>query len=245
MPDDSAVDYGTEYIDATDYKKLVTKINNLYDVAFDLTTKSLATRKLRYVELDLEVERKAGRLAPDEIYTPIHVIDTNIRREQSQYVQYVTQSPRAVILKDRDDPANDLSLLEVDLTEKLRFDGWQLATYANIDGFQSYGYGVMETIMDQNNPGEIGREYVQFGDFSFIADTRDLQKCEMIGRAYYFTKTKLKHLTSIDNKEDRWDKDQTEKLLKAEPNDEQSQIYSGTTTINRSLYKVFKIMFRV
>ena len=245
MPDDSAVDYGTEYIDATDYKKLVTKINNLYDVAFDLTAKSLATRKLRYVELDLEVERKAGRLAPDEIYTPIHVIDTNIRREQSQYVQYVTQSPRAVILKDRDDPANDLSLLEVDLTEKLRFDGWQLATYANIDGFQSYGYGVMETIMDQNNPGEIGREYVQFGDFSFIADTRDLQKCEMIGRAYYFTKTKLHNLTNRGLPDDRWDRDQTEKLLKAEPNDEQSQIYSGTTTINRSLYKVFKIMFRV
>ena len=176
MPDTS-----TEYINSTDYKKLERKIVNLKDVTFDLTSKLLASRKLRYAEVDIEIERKGGRIAPDELYVPLHIIDTNIRREQSSYVQYITQSPRAVILKDRSDPAFDLSLLEVDLTEKLRFDGWQLSMYANIDGFQANGYGVMETVQDLNNPGELGREYVQYGDFAFIADTRDLQKCEMIG----------------------------------------------------------------
>ncbi len=244
MPD-ALSDKNLEYIDSTNYQKLVSKINNLKDVAFDLTSKVLASRKQRYCEIDLEVERKAGRIAPDEIYVPIHIIDTNIRREQSSYVQYITQSPRAVILKDRDDPSFDLSLLEVDLTEKLRFDGWQLSTYANIDGFQAMGYGIMETVMDQNNPGELGREYVQYGDFSFIADTRDIQKCEMVGRAYYMTKTKLYDLINRGLPDDRWDRDEVNKLLKSEPNDEQAQIYSGTTTINRSLYKVMKVMFRV
>ena len=242
---DGSYNKDTQYIGTNDYKKLVSKINNLSDVAFDLTAKSLASRKLRYAEIDIEVERKAGKIAPDEIYVPTHIIDTNIRREQSSYIQYITQSPRAVILKDRVDPAFDLSLLEVDLTEKLRFDGWQLSSYANIDGFQANGYGIMETVQDQNNPGQLGREYVQYGDFAFIADTRDLQKCEMIGRAYYFTKTKLKSLMEAEGDEEKWDKEQCEKLLKAEPNDEQSQVYSGTTTINRSLYKVFKIMYRV
>src|ERR1017187_1098615 len=127
-----STDKNVEYINSTDYKKLVSKINNLKDIAFDLTAKSLASRKLRYSEIDIEVERKAGRIAPDEMYVPTHIIDTNIRREQSAYVQYITQSPRAVILKDRVDPAFDLSLLEVDLTEKLRFDGWQMSSYANI-----------------------------------------------------------------------------------------------------------------
>jgi len=242
---DGSYNKDTQYIGTNDYKKLVSKINNLSDVAFDLTAKSLASRKLRYAEIDIEVERKAGRIAPDEIFVPTHIIDTNIRREQSSYIQYITQSPRAVILKDRVEPAFDLSLLEVDLTEKLRFDGWQLSSYANIDGFQANGYGIMETVQDQNNPGQLGREYVQYGDFAFIADTRDLQKCEMIGRAYYFTKTKLKSLMEAEGDEEKWDAEQCEKLLKAEPNDEQSQVYSGTTTINRSLYKVFKIMYRV
>ena len=244
MPDLSA-DKNLEYINSTDYKKLVSKVNNLKDVAFDLTAKSLASRKLRYAEVDVELERKAGKIAPDEMYVPTHIIDTNIRREQSSYIQYITQSPRAVILKDKVDPSVDLSLLEVDLTEKLRFDGWQLSMYANIDGFQANGYGVMETVQDLNNPGELGREYVSYGDFSFIADTRDLQKTEMVGRSYYFTKTKLDSLSNSGNDEEKWNKEQVSKLLKSEPNDEQAQTYSGTTTINRSLYKVMKVMFRV
>ena len=234
-----------EYIDTTDYEKLVGKINNLKDVSFDLTNKSLASRKLRYAEIDLEVERKAGRIAPDELYVPQHIIDTNIRREQSSYIQFITQSPRAVILKDQQEPSLDLSLLEVDLTEKLRFPGWQPPAYSCIDGFQANGYGIMETVQALDNPGEIGREYVQFGDFSFIADTRDLQKAEMLARAYYFTRTKLISLTKLENEEDRWDKDQVDKITSSEPNDEQAQIYSGTTTVNRSLYKIMKIMFRV
>ena len=237
-------DTNIDYINSTDYTKLISKINNLRDIAFDLTAKSLASRKLRYAEVDIEVERKAGRIAPDEMYVPQHIIDTNIRREQSSYIQYITQSPRAVILKDRNDPSLDLSLLETDLTEKLRFDGWQLSSYANIDGFQANGYGVMETVQDLGNPGELGREYVQFGDFAFIADTRDLQKVEMVGRSYYFTKTKLLALTKGEDT-DKWSLDQVNKLLSSEPNDEQSQIYSGTTTINRSLYRVMKVMFRV
>jgi len=238
-------DIYTDYINSIDYKILVDKINNLKDICFDLTAKSLASRRLRYAEIDIEVERQAGRIAPDEMYVPQHIIDTNIRREQSSYIQYITQSPRAVILKDKQEASFDLSLLEVDLTEKLRWDGWQLPAYANIDGFQANGYGVCETIYDTNNPGNIGREYVQFGDFSFIADTRDLQKVEMLGRAYYFTRTKLKELISKDSENDKWDSAQVQKIIDSEPNDEQSNTYSGTTTINRSLFKILKVMFRV
>jgi hypothetical protein len=240
---DVSTDKSTEYINSTEYRKLASKINNLRDVAFDLTAKALASRKLRYADVDIEIERKSGRIAPDELYVPLHIIDTNIRREQSSYIQYVTQSPRAVILKDKQDPAFNLSLLETDLTEKLRFDEWHAGMYANIDGFQSNAYGIMETTQEQNNPGELGREYVQFGDFAFIADTRDLQKTEMVGRAYYFTKTKLNSL--VNSVDDPWDKEQVDKIITGEPNDEQSQIYSGTSTVNRSLYKIFKVMFRV
>ena len=241
MNDDTDI----EYINSTDYKKLSDKITNLKDISFDLTAKNLAARKLRYCEIDLEVERNAGHIAPDEIYVSVHVIDSNIRREQSSYIQYITQSPRAVILKDKEDAAMDLSLLENDLTTKLRFDGWQLSSYANIDGFQANGYGIMETVLDQNNPGEIGREYVQYGDFAFIADSRDIQKLEMTGRFYYFTRTKLKSLSELEDPDDRWDPEQVQKILNSKPNDEQQFIFSGTTTVSQSLYKVLKVMFRV
>ena len=45
--------------------------------------------------------------------------------------------------------------------------------------------------------------------------------------------------------EDNWNKEQVKKILDSEPNDEQANIFSGTVTINKSLYKILKVMFRV
>lgn len=235
-----ADDLHIAYIDSLDYKKWVSKINNLFDVSYDLTSKVLASRKLRYSEVDIEVERNAGKIAPDELYIPLHVIDTNIRREQASYIQFIAQSPRAVVLENEDDDSADMSLLEKDLTKKLRFKGWKKVEFACIDGFQANAYGIQEVVQDLDEPGDLSDEFVQFGDFAFVADTRDLQKCEIISRAYYFTRTQL---VDLKKKQD-WDTIQLDKIINAEPNDEQTNIYSGTVTINRSLYKIFKVMFR-
>jgi hypothetical protein len=235
-----ADDLHTAYIDSLDYKKWVSKINNLFDVSYDLTSKVLASRKLRYAEVDIEVERNAGKIAPDELYIPLHVIDTNIRREQASYVQFIAQSPRAVVLENETDDSADMSLLEKDLTKKLRFKGWKKVEFACIDGFQANAYGIQEVVQDLGEAGDLSDEYVQFGDFCFVADTRDLQKCEIIARAYFFTRTQLVDLKTKGG----WNSLQLDKIINAEPNDEQTNIYSGTVTINRSLYKIFKIMFR-
>ena len=104
-----------EYINTTEYSKLENKLTELKSILEDLTDKSIASRRLRFAEVDIEVEREAGRIQPDELYIPVHTIDTNIRREQSAYIQYLVQSPRAVITKDKFDPATDMSLLDSDL----------------------------------------------------------------------------------------------------------------------------------
>lgn len=206
----------------------------------DLALKSQDARRLRYADVDVEAERDAGRILPDELYVPQHLIDTNIRREQSPYVQYITQSPRAVILEDDLDPSINLALLERDLTKKIRFPSWQLSQFANIDGFQANGYGIMELVLDMNNPGELGTESVQYGDFSFISDTRDLQACEMVSRSYYFTKTRLLSLYGHGTDDD-FNREQVERVIGTAPKDD----YSTFDGKDRSLYKIDKVMFRV
>ena len=128
-----------DYINTLDYSKLEHKFTELKSILDDVTDKSVASRRLRYAEIDIEVEREAGRIQPDEMYIPVHTIETNIRREQTSYIQYITQSPRAVILEDAVSEVVDLSLLEKDLTKKLRYDGWQKPMFATIDGFQANG----------------------------------------------------------------------------------------------------------
>lgn len=243
MPDDKSL----AYINSENYEDWDAKLKELHTILEDNTNKSFASRKLRYAEVDIEAEREEGRLQPDELYIPQHIIDTNIRREQSPYVQFVSQSPRAVILEDTIDDTVDYSLLEKDLTKKLRFDGWELSMFANIDGFQANGYSVMEVVYDKTAPGGVIHESVQYGDFAFLTDTRDIQAVEMCSRAYYFTRTRLLALSGDPQnpQPENFDYDQTMLVINADPTSSNTGIPQEMDTHERSLYRVEKVMFRI
>ena len=100
MPNTNDIDY----INSTDYKKLENKIRDLVNRMDDLAIDNQVSRNMRYVEVDVEGERARGKLQPDELMIPLHIIDSNIRREQPSYVQYVTQSLRSNVLKDVETP---------------------------------------------------------------------------------------------------------------------------------------------
>lgn len=237
------MDKDTSYINSTDYTKLKPKLKDLVSVMDELTSKLVASRRLRYTEIDVEGERKAGRLQPDEMYIAQHLIDTNIRREQSSYVQYVTQPQRAVVMRDIMTPANETALIEQDVTQKLRFDGWQLSLYSCIDGMQQNGYGVMEVVQDQNQPGEVAHECVQLGDFGFISDTRDLQECELIARQYFFSRTKLLGLAADESS--GWSLVEVNKVIGSESAATDTADGSVVDAKDKSLYRIYKVMFRV
>lgn len=217
------------------FKEAKDKITKLAAVMDEQEQCVMNNRNLRYTNLDLEAERKAGRLAPDEMYIPQHIIDTNIRREQARYVSYITGSRRAMILSDVDNPANDASMLEVDITNKFRYDGWQVPLFRWVDGTQQNGYGVVELVMDATKPGHLKYQDVAYGDFGYSLDTRDIQSCEMVTRRYYFTKTQLLGMARPDTW--KFDLEQTKKVF-----------YTQDTGVNdykeQSLYKVEKVMFR-
>jgi len=237
-----------EYIDSTDFRTLEFRLTMLKEILDDNVSKLSAMRKLRYSEIDIEAEREKGRIQPDEIYVPQHIIDTNIRQEQAPYVQYIVQPLRSVICSDNVDPTIDLALLEQDLTKKLRYKGWEIPMFANIDAFQMNGRSVMQVVQDLRNPGGIGREMVSYADFAFINDTRNLQNAEIIAQSYYFTKTqlvKLKEPKPNSAPEDNWDPTQIDKILETEPSDTNINPDDYTEEKDRSLYRVQKIMFRV
>ena len=237
MPSDAS----TDYIDSLKYTDWQLKLKDLVAISNELESKVRASRRLRYSQVDVEGERKASRLAPDEVYIPLHLIDTNVRREQSSYIQYVTQSNRAVVLTNVNNPAISGSILERDVTNRLRFDGWQLSMYPMVDGFQQNGYGVMEVVHDQSKAGEVAHECVMFGDFGFINDTKDLQECEMVLRKYFYSKTKLKALGEIG----KFDAKQVKRITDGETSAQSSGSESVGDKKDKSLYRVYKVMFRV
>lgn len=237
---------GNEYINTIDYKDMEGKLKDLNSSMEDARAMLNVERKLRYSDINIEAERSSGKLQPDELLVCQHIIDSNIRREQSSYIQYVVQSPRAVILEDVDNPAADTAILEHDLTPKLRYTGWQLQMFPNIDGMQQSGFGIMEIVQDQSKAGELAHEFVQKCDFGVVADTKDLQEAELIGRNYYFSKTTI--LTKLCVPEELGGKgfslEQAKKLTDAPPQPTDANT-SSSDSRDKSLYCLKKVMFRV
>jgi len=194
-------------------------------------------RNLRYAEIDIEAERKAGRIAPDELYVPQHVIDANIRREQSVYVGYLTAPPRSLVLSNIQNPSTVTEPIERDITNRIRYDGWQMPLYRAVDSMQQNGYGVVEIVQDQSKPGHLVIQDVAYDDFGYCLDSKDIQSAEMITRQYHFTKTQLIALTKIKDPTKRFDIEQVERIVTAK--DREAEDYKET-----SLFKVEKVMFR-
>tara|TARA_R100001463_G_scaffold42336_1_gene88838 strand:- start:5246 stop:6937 length:1692 start_codon:yes stop_codon:yes gene_type:complete len=218
--------------DFTDYTDATTKIRELLDVVSDLETVADENRNSRKLDVNIEAERVDGYLEEDEFLVPAHIIDSNIRREQSKYVAYVTGSRRSAIFTSITEPTAATGALERDFTDKTRYAGWQIPLFKVIDGMQLHGYSIAEVQFDTDKPGHFSVDAVNFEDFGFPADTRDIQACEMIVHRHYFTALQLRET-------DDFNEEVVDILLGGNPDDD-----SGIASYNESLYQIEKIMFK-
>ena len=112
-----------KYNNYKNYQDASTNINKLASICDNQHTTAQDQRQQRRLNVDLDLERRDGYLAPDEIYIPTHIIDSNIRREQAKYVSYIVNSRRTVIFSSSTNPAFNTGPLERDFTERCRYDG--------------------------------------------------------------------------------------------------------------------------
>lgn len=230
------------YVNSTEYDKLSYKIKNLVSVMNTAMQRNIQSRRLRYIEIDIEAKRASGEIGADEVFVPQHIIDTNIRREQASYVQYLTQSQRACIFQCVDEVSLDTTLLEKDFTNRVRYNDWQIPMFANIDGFQQNGYSVLEMVFDPSKPGSLSYDDVTLGDFGVTVDAKEIQQQEMVCRNVYFTKTELLEM-SEPNSDWGFDRAQIDKVIAGHPNKPTDD--TTNSAADRSLYMLQKVMFRV
>jgi hypothetical protein len=216
--------------DLTKYEDAATPIQGLLSVIGTLETTALENRNSRKLDIDVDAERSDGHLDEDEFLVPAHIIDTNIRREQSKYVAYVTGSRRSAIFTSITEPTAATGELERDFTDKTRYSGWQVPLFKIIDGMQLHGYSIAEVQFDEDMPGHFAIEAVNYEDFGFPEDTRDVQACEMIVHRHYFTAIQL--LDMVEN--DDFNEDIIDRLVDDH----------GQAPEVESLYQVEKVLFK-
>ena len=216
--------------DLTKYEDAATPIQGLLNVIGTLESTASENRNSRKLDIDVDAERSGGHLDEDEFLVPAHIIDTNIRREQSKYVAYVTGSRRSAIFSSITEPTAATGELERDFTDKTRYSGWQVPLFKIIDGMQLHGYSIAEAQFDEDMPGHFAIEAVNYEDFGFPEDTRDIQACEMVVHRHYFTAVQLLDMVEDDD----FNEDIVDRLVGD----------SGQAPEVESLYQIEKVLFK-
>lgn len=178
------------------------KIRNLRDTWDARFSDAEIRRKKRYYDISTEEERVKKNIASDEFFVPVRKVDTNIRREGSKYIPYLTQSGRDVVIKSAADSSIDCTVIEKDFTNRVRYgtddaesDDWLSPILKWIDSAQTHALGFCELIFDTRYPGHFLVESIEYENLLFPLDTKTgIQTTPYLIRIVEFTREALADL---------------------------------------------------
>ena len=148
--------------------------------------------KQRFREVETAALRAAKKIPNYAHMIPVRAIDSNIRREQPSYVNYLKGSRRLAIFKAINNPSTTTTLLEDEFTRGLTYSGWEIPFFKVIDGAQTHGWDWLEVMFDLSKPFHVGFEQIGHDRLIFPLDAADIQACEVIIRAVVVTPNQLK-----------------------------------------------------
>lgn len=215
----------------TAQKALTTIVNDWEDVVKDTEH----VRELRYLRYTTSDELRAdAKLLADESYIPTRVMDANIRREQPQFIAYLTQSRRSVVFNSIDG-LTDVGTDQLDIlfTNKSRYIGWETPFIRMIDGCQQHGWDSVEVVFDPTMPGHFAIEYVGHDNLIFPLDTENIQQQPIIARKIQVTGLQL----GLFVEKNGFNRDEVEKLQQA--NTDATGVVPST-----KFYDIYKVFYK-
>lgn len=150
-------------------------------------------RKTRDINIDVDALRESGDIKEDETFIPVRIIDTNIKREQPAFINYLRNSRRIAIFKCQNNPEVDVQSLEQEFTSGMTYPGWEKPHFKCIDGSQTHGWDSIEVVLDTSNPLHVSLEQIGHDKLFFSYDSLDIQNCSQVIRAYDLTIQQLKN----------------------------------------------------
>lgn len=177
-------------------KPRLNKLKGFWNAEVNAT---IERRLYRKVDLSPRGLRESGRLKPDETIVPMRVIDTNIRRENPAYVNYLVSPARQYIFDCLANPAVDsqtIQNLEKDVTTGLRYPGWERAYFKVFDGAQLHGWDATEVVFDPSKPLHVDSEHIGHENLFFSVDALDINSCEVLMRRYSISAMQLRSWVS-------------------------------------------------
>ncbi len=205
------------------------RIDELINHFVPIKQKTLARRKIRNIEIDVEALKQTGELTDDETITSIRVCDSTIEKEKPSYLAFIKQSRRAAIFQDKIIPNKDCTLIEKEYTNKRRYAGWEMAYYEALDGGQTHAWATVEIEYSRTKPGGFNVDPIEHDKLLFWTELENLQASDEVLREYDLTKEKLREFVTEYGFEEKYVED---------------LIAQGEHKTYNKTFKVYKRMFR-
>ena len=184
-------------MDATDTNQLLTYstakplINSMVGDWRTELVKTEARRNIRMIEIDVDQMRESGELEDDETFIPMRVIDSNIRKEQPAYVNYLTQAQKLIEMEDKLNPMLPVERAEQEFSKGMRYPKWETEWFQEFDGCQLHGWDSIEVLLDDSRPLNVTLENIGHDRLFFGLDVLEIQNAPMVIRKYSMTRVEL------------------------------------------------------
>ena len=150
-------------------------------------------RELRKVDVNNEAQRLQGRLASNETFVPVRIIDNNIRQALAKFMSYLRSGKRLVLFT----PVNPTTKLNVQLLEEsfsngMRYLEWDVPWEREVDGMLTHGWNFMQVIYDESKPLKVAVDFIPHERVVIPLDMEDFQSLEFVPITYNYVPSKLK-----------------------------------------------------
>ncbi len=168
-------------------------------------------RANRIKDINIEALRSGPdpQLLQDEMYLPVNVIDTNIRRAKPGYLQYLIGPVNLVFFTDPEDLGDSFEDVATAFNTLIKYTNWEEPHLRAIDCAIAHFCGAVEVLFDKSAPGRVSVEYVALNDLIIPLNTEYLHQQLYVMRRYRWTNVALKR----NAKEFDFDHEATEDIL--------------------------------
>lgn len=128
-------------------------------------------REVRYPEASIEQMRGDKSLKEHEVFILRRITESNIRREQAPYINYITQSRDLAKFRPNGKFVLPSEPLEREFTKFGQYEDWTLPFFQAIDGMQCHGWDAVETVFDVTKPGHFFNRHIGHEFLLFPSDT--------------------------------------------------------------------------
>jgi len=183
-----------DILDFKDFLRIKTRLERLITEFSPVQSRAASNRMERFKDINIKMLRDKQELKADQYLLPVRVIESNIRREQPAYINYLKQSRRLLIFKDIIEPLRVTTRLEDEFSRGMTYSGWETAQFKCIDGSETHGWDAIEVVFDEKKPLHVALEHIGNDRLIFPVDAINIQDCEIVLKMVTVTSRQLKSL---------------------------------------------------